>query len=406
MRNTLLLRPDSIEEDAWRWLQLGDDGSIQGDIHAGSLLDAAGESAGLRVAVLVPGAECLLCLAQIPGNSRQKLLRAAPFALEEQLSDEVENLHFSIGKTMTDGNWPVVVISKQYMQRLTDAIAEAGLEVQQVFSELQAIPATDDTITALVDGDTVLVRTGPYSGYAADSDNLGFLLAAQPRDAEAPLPALQLLLRDHSKLPDTGAYAGETQVQQFAGDPLSEFARGLDAHAINLLQGGFSRSGEWLRILRPWRATAALLLAGVLVSNLVMGIDYFRLSRESDRLRAEIEQTFRTALPGITRIVNPRVQLQQQLDQLQHRTGADGGFLGLLANSGSVFRQMQGVEIQGANFRGGRLDVDLTVSNLQLLDELKRNLSQAGKLSVDIQSATTGADQRVQSRLRIQGVGS
>ena len=98
--------------------------------------------------------------------------------------------------------------------------------------------------------------------------------------------------------------------------------------------------------------------------------------------------------------------MQQHLDQVQRGLGAGGGFLGLLARSGSVFKDMQGVEVQGVTFRAGRLDVDLAVSNLQLLDELKQKLSQGGKLTVEIQSATTAADQRVQSRLRIQGVGS
>jgi general secretion pathway protein L len=217
---------------------------------------------------------------------------------------------------------------------------------------------------------------------------------------------LRLLLREHSQLPDTDAYEAETQVQQFTGDPLTIFVRGLDANAVNLLQGAFSRSGEWLRIMRPWRATAALLLAGLLVSTVVMGIDYFRLDRESDRLRAEIEETFRKAQPDVARIVNPRVQMQQHLDQVLRNQDAGSSFLGLLARSGTVFKDVQGVEVQGVTFRAGRLDVDLTVSNLQLLDSLKQSLSEAGKLSVDIQSATTDADQRVQSRLRIQGAGS
>jgi len=403
MRNTLLLRPDSIEEDAWCWLRLGEDGKPQGGIHAGSLVNAAGESAGLRVTVLVPGTECLLSQVKIPGRNRQKLLRAVPFALEEQLSDEVENLHFAVGKPMAEGAWPVVVISRQYMQGLMDAVAAAGIDVQQVIPELQAIPAADNEITVLLDGDIALVRSGPFSGFVADTENLGLLLAAEPRDEEEPLPVLRLLLREQSQMPDTDAFAAETQVEQFAGDPLNIFARGLDANAVNLLQGAFSRTGEWLRILRPWRATAALLLAGILISIVVMGIDYFRLDRESDQLRAEIEDTFKKALPGVTRIVNPRVQMQQQLDKVQHGLGAGGGFLGLLARSGSVFKDAQGVEVQGVTYRAGRLDVDLSVSNLQLLDQLKQKLSQGGKLSVDIQSATTAADQRVQSRLRIQG---
>jgi general secretion pathway protein L len=406
MRNTLLLRPDSIEDDVWRWLRLGDDGMPQGNVQTGPLVDAAAESSGLRVTALVPGTECLLSQVQIPGRNRQKLLRAVPFALEEQLSDEVENLHFAMGKAMADGAWPVVVIRRQYMQGLLDAVAEAGLDVQQVVSELQAIPLAENEITVLLDGEIALVRSGPFSGYVADSENLGLLLAAEPHDEEAPLPVLRLLLREHSQLPNTDAFAAETQVQQFAGDPLIIFSSGVDANAVNLLQGAFSRSGEWLRILQPWRSTAALLLVGLLVSAMVMGIDYFRLSRESDQLRAEIEDTFRKAMPGDTRIVNPRVQLQQQLEAVQRGLGAGGGFLGLLARSGAIFKEMQGVEIQGVTFRGGRLDVDLVISNLQLLDELKQKLSQGNKLSVDIQSATTAADQRVQSRLRIQGSGA
>jgi general secretion pathway protein L len=406
MRNTLLLRPDSIEDDVWRWLRLGDDGMPQGNVQTGPLVDAAAESSGLRVTALVPGTECLLSQVQIPGRNRQKLLRAVPFALEEQLSDEVENLHFAMGKAMADGAWPVVVIRRQYMQGLLDAVAEAGLDVQQVVSELQAIPLAENEITVLLDGEIALVRSGPFSGYVADSENLGLLLAAEPHDEEAPLPVLRLLLREHSQLPNTDAFAAETQVQQFAGDPLIIFSSGVDANAVNLLQGAFSRSGEWLRILQPWRSTAALFLVGLLVSAMVMGIDYFRLSRESDQLRAEIEDTFRKAMPGDTRIVNPRVQLQQQLEAVQRGLGAGGGFLGLLARSGAIFKEMQGVEIQGVTFRGGRLDVDLVISNLQLLDELKQKLSQGNKLSVDIQSATTAADQRVQSRLRIQGSGA
>jgi general secretion pathway protein L len=123
-------------------------------------------------------------------------------------------------------------------------------------------------------------------------------------------------------------------------------------------------------------------------------------------LRAQIEQTFREASPETQRIVNPRIQMQQQLDKLQKRQGAGGGFLSLLAQSGSVLKGMQGVEVSGATFRAGRLDVDLVVANLQLLDQLKQALMKGGRLSVEIQSATTGQDQRVNSRLRIVGVGT
>ena len=407
MRNTLLLRKDSAGGDSWRWLRLGNDGESQGDIHAGSLADAAGEAGGQRVVVLAPGKDCLLTQVDIPGrSSRAKLLRAVPYALEEQLSDEVEHLHFAIGTSMDGGQWPVVVISKAYMDSLMADVTEAGLDVQQVIPEILAIPYAGNETSVLVENDIALVRTGSVAGYAVDSDNLGMLLALQEVDEDEQLPALHLYVRQDNLQPDTAGFVGETRVEPYPGDPLSVFADGLDASAINLLQGAYSRAGDWARALRPWRATAALLLAGVLVSNIVIGINYYRLGQQSDQLKVQIEEIFRKALPATKRIVNPRVQIQQQLDSLQRSAGAGGGFLSLLSQAGFVLKGTQGVEIGGASFRAGRLDMDLTVANLQLLDQLKQALMQSGRLEVEIQSATTGKDQRVQSRLRIEAKGT
>ena len=406
MRNTLLLRKDPGNTSVWRWLNLDAEGRPQGSIHAGALTDAAREVSGQRIVVLVSGSDCLLTRVSIPGGSRQKLLRAVPYALEEQLSEDVENLHFAVGSTQEDGAWPVAVIGKPFMDSLTAEFLEAGLDVQQVTPEALALPYNGGETSVLVENDVALVRTGSTSGFAVDSDNLGLLLAARMTDEESTLPPLHLFVREDSLRPDMTEYVGETHVEPFAGDPINVFASGLNARSINLLQGDYSRSGDWAVLMRPWRVSAALLVSGILVSNVVMGVDYFRLSQESEQLHAQIEQTFKKALPATQRIVNPRIQMQQQLDKLQRQQGAGGGFLSLLGQSGSVLKGMDGVEVSGATFRAGRLDVELSVADLQLLDQLKRALMKTGRLSVEIQSATTGKDQRVQCRLRITGVGT
>jgi general secretion pathway protein L len=401
MNNTLLLRADSVATDRWQWLRLDPEGKPAGKIHVGPLLSAADDAAGLRVVVLVPGADCLLTQVRIPGRNRQKLLRAVPYALEEQLSDDVEQLHFAVGEQTPDEQWPVVVISRAYMASLLEVLVEAGLDVQQVIPEILAIPYNEGELSVLVSRDIALVRSGAASGYAVDSENLGMLLAAQPREEDQPAPLVHMYVNQDSQTPDTSDYDGQVHAETFAANPLGIFVQGLDARPINLLQGDFSRSGEWIRVLKPWRATAALLLAGVLVSFIVTGIDYYRLSRESEQLQARIEETFRKAMPGTQRVVNPRIQMQQELERLQG--GQSGsGFLVLLGKTGAVLKDVSGVEIGGVTFRAGRLDLDIKVDNLQLLDTIKQSLSNAGGLEVEIQSATTDKEQHVQGRLRIQ----
>lgn len=404
MRDTLLLRAESVAGDSWRWLRLEADGRPRGGIHAGSLADAASEAGGLRVVVLVPAADCLLTTVQVPGRNRQKLLRAVPYALEEQLSDEVEKLHFALGDALDDGGWPVAVISRQVMDRLVDALDATDMDVQQLVPDVLAIPRRDKEISALVVDDVVLVRKGRAEGYVVDSDNLDMLLAMQGEADE--VPALRLFVAADMSPPGTDAWPGETHVETWSSDPLNLYAAGLGSRPLNLLQGPYSKAGEWERIWKPWRATAALLVAGVLVSFAAMVVDYYRLSAETEQLQAQIEETFRKASPETKRVVNPRVQMQQKLDSLQ-KGGADTrGFLALLGKTGKVLKDIKDVELGGITYRAGRLDVDLKIGNLQMLDQLKQALTGNGDLKVEIQSATTGADQRVQGRMRIQGVGT
>jgi general secretion pathway protein L len=405
MRDTLLLRADSIAGDSWRWLRVDAGGMPQGGIQAGTIEDVALAADGVRVVVLVPGVDCLLTRVRIPGRNRQKLLRAVPYALEEQLSDEVEQLHFALGEPGPDGDWSVAVINRNYMDRLTAALDGTTLDVQQVIPEILAVPLVADEITALVIGDIVLVRDGPASGYAVDAENLDMMLGMQRDADEDTAPPVRVIVRPDIQPPVVDEYPGEVSETYYDDDPLVILAQGLDGGSINLLQGDYSRAGDWSRVWKPWRTTAALLLAGILVSLAAMGVDYYRLSRESEQLQARIEQTFRTAVPGTKRVVNPRVQMQQQLDRLQ--SGGAGGpdFLALLGKTGSILKDVQGAELGGISFRAGRLDLDLKIPDLQSLDRLKQALGSGG-LEVEIQSATTGADQRVQSRLRIQQVGT
>ncbi len=404
MRNMLLLRANPFEDQQWSWLHLDSTGVARGVIHTGSLADAAAEANDLRVLVLMPATDCLLTSVRMPGRNRKKLLQAVPYALEEQLSDDVEKLHFAVGVELDGGNWQVAVTNKQRMETLMAALGEAGLDVQQVMPEQLAVPQTEGGDSVLIDHDMAIVRSGVYSGYAVDSDNLGIVLAAGKQE-DADTAVLQLYV-EQDATPDPGDYPGETRIEHYARDPLSILSQGLDIKAINLLQGEFGKSGEWNRLWRPWRATAALLLAGVLISNAVMAVDYYRLGKESDQLKIQIEETFRKTFPETKRLVNPRAQMQQKLDQLQNRQGTGNRFLDLIGQAGVVIKDIKGVEITGANYRGGRLDLDLVVSSLQLLDQLKQALTKGNKLSVEIQSATTESDQRVKSRLRIVGVGT
>ena len=287
------------------------------------------------------------------------------------------------------------------MDAWTALLRENGIQAEQFIPETLALPIAAGW-SLMADGGTVLVRTGDTAGFVVDSENMPLLLS---------------LLQLKQQVPETARVYGATVIDlgdvdvEFMDErlqPLELLAHGwAQGKGINLLQGVYSRREEWGRLLRPWAASAALLLAGVILVGITTGLNYFHLSAQREQLSAEIEAVYRKAFPQAKRIVNPRVQMEQKLTQLRRQAGGGNtDFLAMFAETADVVRAAKGINVRGASYRNGRLDLDLRADNLQILDSLKQSLVRSGLMSAEIQSASTGKDQKVKSRMRVQVKGS
>ena len=400
MADTLLIRLAAGNGGFRDWVLVDEPGQGKGPVQTG--VPGVGIINGVRrVVVLVPGAEVSLAEVRVPGRNRQRVLRAIPYALEEQLASDVEELHFALGPVKDGERYPVAIVDRAMMNAWTTLLRENGIQAEQLIPEPLALPSAAGW-SLMVDGETVLVRSGEYAGFAADVDNL---------------PVLSALFEARQQLPETAQVFGSTVLDLGAVDvelvdervqPLEWLALGwVQGPRINLLQGDYSRREEWGRLLRPWKASAALLLAGFILVGVSTGLNYFHLSQQSEQLSAEIEDVFRKAFPRARRIVNPRAQMEQKLKELRRRAGGGNtDFLAMFAETADVVRATQGIKVRGASYRNGRLDLDLQADNLQILDSLKQSLVSSGLMSAEIQSASTQADQKVKSRMRVKARGS
>ena len=73
---------------------------------------AALEARERTVIALVPAAEALTTTVNIPVRGAAKLLATLPFALEDQLAEDVEKLHFASESRRKDGQVPVAVVAR------------------------------------------------------------------------------------------------------------------------------------------------------------------------------------------------------------------------------------------------------------------------------------------------------
>lgn len=405
MPETLLIRFAERRADGAEFLRLNEAGRPVGAVRRGALTEAAQESAGRRVVVLVPTADVLLAQAAVPTSSRQRARKAVPFALEEQLAEDVDTQHFALGARGADGQWPVAVVARARMDDWLGQLHEAGILPDRMYPEALALPLRPGAGSLLLEADRALLRDAPCSAQSASVHTLPAMLELLTARSEAGIELN--VWHCGGELP-VWMEPVSAKVEPCADGALTVLARGLgqpDA-LIDLLQGAYSRKEQYGKLWRPWRAAAALLLAGVIVSAIQHALTLRSLKAESAALAQQIEQVYTQTFPG-GRVVNPRVQMEQQLKLLRaQQGGGDSDFLGLLVRLGGAFSATPGIELTGASYREGRLDLELTASDIQTLEKLKQQLGGQGGLEVEIQSATTGADQRVQGRLRVQGAAS
>jgi general secretion pathway protein L len=391
-----------IQDDArLGWVNVAAGSEQPQQVSHGSWQDLPEVAEGTRVTVFVPATDVLLTHIKLPSRNRRQLLHAAPYALEDQFIDEIENCHVALGMTNVQGETAVAVVGRAQLDDWLARLRDRHIEPDVLLGEAQAVPmpSGDNTWSLLQLPQRCVLRTAANSGYGFDAANLA-VFADRIAASEGAPAGLDVLRCNGAALAISTAWPQSQH--DCPGDALLSLIAGYrqGPASINLLQGSYARKRPWLMGMRRWWPAAAMLLIWlVLQAGIVIG-DVWRLSGEENRLRADIKETFRAAVPGVQRVVDARVQMQQELDKL-HGSGRDTDFLALLGSAGNMLAQTSGLEVQRLAYRDGEIDVSLVLTDLQGLDKLKQGLVEQAGLEVDVQSATP-KDKLVEANLRIR----
>lgn len=428
MRKSMVLqlpsqRPGAVDDDTGfeerrtSWV-LRDEDQPSGSLFHGDLREAAAQAAGARVMVLVPGEDVLLAQAELPEMKGAKLARAVPYALEEQLAADVEDVHVAIGNRDTQGRVANAVVQRQTIESWLADLKAVGLQPDVLSPEVFGVhwDTDSDSIhwTLVIDGSRALLRTGPQTGLAFDTENIIPVLQATLDEAGEQLPSMLSVVTCGDELFDSPPGKNELMAmceqrsvevsfQQFDDSSNLLLARGFDeSNAINMLQGDYSRKEQLGKFIRPWKPVLILLVMWIVLQIGMFIVDYGRLSSLADTQQAEIESIFKQAMPG-SRLVpgSEKALMERALEKLQGG-GGNQGFLGLLTKSGKIFRDTSGIHLRSIRFRDNKLDVDMDLPDLQSLDKLKSRLKAEAGLNVEIVSASSRSG-KVESRLSIQG---
>jgi general secretion pathway protein L len=147
----------------------------EGVLHQGDLADLQSLAKHRRVIVVVPGEAVLLLHPHLPVMSRARVRQAIPFAVEEQLIDNLEAYHFAIADRQTEGTVPVAVVSDAAMKAWCARLAEWQIMPHVMVPLTLILPYQAGEWHAYQHQHALTVRTGPYEGFTCESAEVNTL---------------------------------------------------------------------------------------------------------------------------------------------------------------------------------------------------------------------------------------
>jgi general secretion pathway protein L len=395
-----------------QWVAVDGSGTQVGRVQTGMLADAAPFTQGRKVVVLVPGTDALLAEPVLPLKSGAKLAQVVPFALEEQLAADVENLHFAVGKREGRPGTPVTVVSHSRMAVWRDSLQAVGIFADALYAETAALPITPNGVTLVIDEARVYVRR---------ENTLGAVLEVEPL-----IEALQLALasgdearehvtiyvseidyeRERDLLEGLREFTASLQLKLLPDGPLPLLATSIAAKApVNLLQGPYASKRKLNMSFAPWRYAAILAVVFVATHLALKGWQYLRYEKLEAQLDAQIAEVFQQTMPGapMPEASQARKQVEMRLNQLRGSAPVSGMMV-TLATLSEAIAQTPDTRVEAVAYRNNITDVRVLAPSVDALDRIRQVATEKG-LSAEIQSANP-RESRFEGRLQFKNAGA
>jgi general secretion pathway protein L len=345
--------------------------------------------------VWTPASETVLLHARLPTRSAAKIAQALPFALEDQLIDAPEKLHFAFTHE-ADGSLAVAVTRRERMEGWLAAISAAGLAPTRLAPVTLSLPLADRAWTLAFSEGEMVLRSGLHAGFggAREAQAPGWLhTALAEARADSRAPERILCVGAPADL-DAGAWRAALGLPL---ETLSQAGAAVPAAPLDLLQQRYTRRGRGAAALQRAYLPAAALLAAWLVLTLVLdAVEWARVSYRARAADEEMRSLLTKSFPDTRVILDPAEQMRRGLDDLSAKSGAaaPGDMLFLLARASPAFEREARLRVQAIEYADKTLNVRVAASQADA-ESLARALRAR---SLDVAVDRAGGEARLQLR--------
>ncbi|MGV8897924.1 MAG: type II secretion system protein GspL [Burkholderiaceae bacterium] len=297
-----------------------------------SLTDAIRQAA--KVVLLLAASDVSLLRVKVPPLSGARLKAALPNLVEDQLMSDPAECAFAAGAAQ-DGMRTVAVVNRAWLEQLSASLTALGARQLIAVPAQLCLPCLPPVIAAAV---TEYGADNDVALRWSEQDGIGFCVGTTAgngaeKAAREVIDTLRLMAPQADLIlqvapASVAAYqqavmdSGAAQLQIVAEDWAQCAAAAKDV-TLDLMTGLGASAGPQVN-WQPWRWPAALVLLTVLVNIIGLNVSWLQLQREADVLQSGMTQTFRTAFPNESVIIDPVAQMQQKISAAKQGAGQTG----------------------------------------------------------------------------------
>ncbi|MCO4798479.1 MAG: type II secretion system protein GspL [Colwelliaceae bacterium] len=400
MAENLLIRLGSNDDDTIYWMVWSSHEHeiiASGELSSASQLSQLTEKAQSRnVIVLVPSCDVAFKSLHVPAKSQKAIRQAAPYMLEDELAQDVEQLFFAYGenkKPASNENCFIAVVEKQQMLLWQHWLNEANITTKQLIPDVLALPEAQENWQAIMIGNQVLLKQNHWQGMLLDMHLWQMANQEWSNNENVTIDA-------YSTLPESDKnIVINSQPEEL---PLALFAQNITSHSFNLLQGDFQIKTERSPLVKTWVWAAGFALFALLINITLKSVTLWQINSQQAVLEQQIIDNYKLAFPETkrVRISTIRSQLKRKMAEIGS-SSTDESFLVMLTKVQPAFSQIPLLKPESLKFDSKRNELRLqaTANDYQQFEKFKTIL-ESQKLSVS-QGAQNNQDNKVSGSFSI-----
>ncbi len=327
-----------------------------------------------QVMLVAKGSKVAAHTVSVPGNSRKNVINAIPFVLEEELTDDIEDLHFALQSWSAGEEAEVLVVNDEVVQHWLSEFSQAGFEVTDVVPEyllLPLHPSADITLTQQPSGD-YLIRSGHYAGTLIDENMIELWWDMEAKD--------KIIAINDEKMAKSLIEEGWENIQYW--DIGSDFSQWIGHGSIKLLntpcllQGKYDDT-ESRQARFDYKMAVNLLLAGVGIYLGSLLLNYAYLEYKSGQFKNKATEIYQVAFPEFQDQVSedPLYDMRKAMSALRSGNYQSDNFLPILQVVANQLKTAPNTTLTSLIFEDNVLSAQVSVADFAALESLFQKLA-------------------------------